>query len=184
MIRAMSKAIYSTKATGHFGLALEDYTHFTSPIRRYPDVVVHRFLTNYLEHKERNYKPKEFDAVAAHTSLMEKNAAQAERDSLVYKQIEYMMSRRDELFTGTITGVIERGIFVAETYSGSEGMISTDRFIPGTWVYNEKTYSFTHTGTNQVLRLGDHVCFKVYDGDPLSRRLDYTHIVCNHSSKK
>lgn len=184
MIRAMSKAIYSTKATGHFGLALEDYTHFTSPIRRYPDIVVHRFLTQYLEHKERNYKPKEFDAVAAHTSLMEKNAAQAERDSLVYKQIEYMLSRRDELFTGTITGVVERGIFVAETYSGSEGMISTDRFTSGTWVYNEKTYSFANAGTNQVLRLGDHICFKVDSGDPLSRRLDYTHIACNHSSKK
>lgn len=184
MIRAMSKAIYSTRATGHFGLALEDYTHFTSPIRRYPDIVVHRFLTDYLEHRERKYKPKEFEAIAAHTSLMEKNAAQAERDSLVYKQIEYMLSRKTETFTGTITGVIERGIFIAETYSGSEGMVSVERLVPGTWVYNEKTYSFANTATQEILRLGDHVCFKVYDGDPLSRRLDYTHIVCEHSSKK
>lgn len=184
MIRAMSKAIYSTKATGHFGLALEDYTHFTSPIRRYPDVVVHRFLTNYLEHIQKTYKPKEFDVVAAHASLMEKNAAQAERDSLIYKQIEYMLAHKDQLFTGTITGVIERGIFVAETYSGSEGMISNERFAPGSWVYNEKTYSFANTATAQVLRLGDHACFNVFEGDPLSRRLDYTHVACDHSSKK
>src|SRR5690349_8384258 len=121
-VRSMAKAKYTTDAMGHFGLAFQHYTHFTSPIRRYPDVMVHRLLQHYLD-GGKSVNKKEYENKCIHSCEREKRAADAERASIKYKQVEFMSMAEDKVFDGIITGVTDFGLFIEITETKCEGMV-------------------------------------------------------------
>ncbi len=173
-IRSMQKAVYSTKNIGHFGLAFDFYTHFTSPIRRYPDLLVHRIL-----HKHLNNTPfgdrdiVAFQKIAETSTDREINAADAERSSKKLKQVEYMSTRIGQTFTGRISGITKWGIYVEENETRSEGMINFRNLGDDYFVFDPKTYSVTGEKTKQKFTLGDTITFKVMAADLDKKTLDY-----------
>lgn len=175
IIRSMAKAIYSTKNIGHFGLAFSYYTHFTSPIRRYPDVVVHRLLEEYLHgHTIKKTSWKDYEDVSLFSSRREKEAADAERGSIKYKQVEYMSTRIGEVFDGVITGITEWGLYVEEKRTKCEGMI---RFkdLPGDFYeFDEKHMTLVGKKSKKKFRLGDALRIKVSNADLEHQIIDYT----------
>lgn len=176
-IRAMAKAVYSMQNIGHFGLAFPHYTHFTSPIRRYPDLLVHRLLTLYLE----NTTPSaellaEYDRLVAHATEMEQRATEAERDSIKYKQAEYMESRIGEEFDGIVSGVTEWGVYVEEKISKSEGMVRLRDMKDDYYVYDEKRLALTGERTKKTYRLGDTVRIKVLHASRFQKQIDYAFV--------
>jgi ribonuclease R len=177
IIRSMAKAIYSIKNLGHYGLAFEYYTHFTSPIRRYPDVLVHRLLQTYLDGES---IPKgewpSYQSMCDHSSEREKDASNAERDSIKYKQVEYMTSHVGEEFNGVITGVTEMGLFVAELTTRSEGLIRIRDIGQEFFRYDEKKMAIIGSKSKVTYRLGDHVKIKVKNADLEKKLIDYTFI--------
>src|SRR3989344_2427090 len=174
-IRSMAKAAYSTKNIGHFGLAFSYYTHFTSPIRRYPDLLVHRFLERELSGgKIEQNEFEKFERICLASSELEKKASDAERASIKYKQVEYMQEHIGEEFTGTITGVVEWGIYIEEKETKCEGMIKIRDLGDDYFTLDEKNYTVVGQKTGKKFRLGDTIKFKVVGADLDKRALDYS----------
>ncbi len=172
-IRSMAKAEYTTENIGHYGLAMEHYTHFTSPIRRYPDVLVHRLLFNLIADKNDVIIDKtELEARCKNSSLMERKAMDAEREATKYKQIEYLQDKVGGEFEGVITGVIARGIFVEMTDNKCEGMVSTEMMGDEDFVFEEKTVRLIGSRTRRKFQLGDKVKVKLLSADIVLRRID------------
>ena len=168
VLRSMAKAIYSISNIGHFGLGFEHYTHFTSPIRRYPDTVVHRLLTKHLSGKEMSESEIEnYARMARYSSEKEKESENAERESIKFKQAEYMFSRigRLEVFEGTIVGVTEWGLFVADKATRCEGLVRIGSLGDDYYEFNEKKFALIGTKTKKVFRLGDNIKVKLAEVD-------------------
>lgn len=161
-VRSMAKAVYATKNIGHFGLGFEYYTHFTSPIRRYPDLMVHRLLQHYLEgHAVPKKKLEEQEHLARYCSRMEVSAAEAERASIKYKQCEYFAERIGLEIAGTVSGVTEWGIYVEDPETKAEGMVHV-RDIPNDfYFFEQKNYRIVGKSSGKAYRLGDKVRVKI-----------------------
>lgn len=177
MIRSMQKAIYSTRNVGHFGLAFDYYTHFTSPIRRYPDLLVQRILQKHLTHQPfGDTEISQFQKIADQSTEREINAAGAERESKKLKQVEYMSDKVGQVFEGTISGVTEWGLYVEEKETKSEGMIKIRDLgdaLNDFFEFNKKTYSLSGQKTKKKFTLGDSIKFKVTGADLDRKTLDY-----------
>lgn len=170
-VRAMAKAKYTTDAKGHFGLAFMHYTHFTSPIRRYPDMMVHRMLQHYLD-GGKPYNKNEYEEKCIHSSEREKRAADAERASIKYKQVEFMSMAENKLYDGIISGVTDFGIFVEITETKCEGMVRLADMKDDFYEYDEKNYRVIGTRRKKVYRLGDKVQVWIRKTDVDRRLID------------
>lgn len=171
-IRSMSKAVYSTENIGHYGLAFDYYSHFTSPIRRYPDVMVHRLLQFYLD-GGKSVSAELFEEKCAHTSDMENLAAKAERDSIKYMQVKYMQDHKDQEFLGVISGVTEWGIYVEIIENKCEGMVRIREIKDDYYVFDEKQYALVGEVSKNIIQLGDEVFVKVKNADLVKKQLDF-----------
>jgi ribonuclease R len=172
-IRSMAKAIYTTKKSSHYGLAFEYYTHFTSPIRRYPDVMVHRLLAHYLEEGS-TANAEHYEKLCVHSSQMEKRAADAERASVKYKQAEYLQDNVGKEFEGIISGVTEWGMYVELVENKCEGMIRLCNINDDFYVLDEKNYCIIGQRKKRKYQLGDKVTIKVKKVDLSKRQIDFS----------
>ncbi|TDD78194.1 ribonuclease R [Flavobacterium caseinilyticum] len=174
-IRSMSKAKYSTDNIGHYGLAFDYYSHFTSPIRRYPDVMVHRLLQHYLD-GGKSVDEETYETKCLHSSTMEGLATNAERDSIKYMQVKYMQDHQDQEFLGVISGVTEWGIYVEIIENKCEGMCRIRDIKDDYYTFDEKQYALTGATSGKLLQLGDEIYVKVKNADLVKKQLDFNFI--------
>ena len=171
-IRAMAKAVYSTENVGHYGLAFDYYTHFTSPIRRYPDMMVHRLLERYLAGGRSVVKAK-YEDMCEHCSAMEQVAANAERASTKYKQVEFMSDKLGMVFDGVISGVTEWGLYVELNENKCEGLVPVRDLDDDYYEFDEKNYCLIGRRKKRVYRLGDPITIKVAQANLERKQLDF-----------
>lgn len=171
-IRTMAKAEYSTRNIGHYGLGFEYYTHFTSPIRRYPDMMVHRLLARYLE-DGRSVQADQYEEMCKHSSDMENKAANAERASVKYKQVEFMSDKIGQQFKGVISGVKEWGIYVELDENKCEGMIPLFELTDDFYEFDEKNYCITGRRTHKRYQLGDVIEIEIARANLERKQLDF-----------
>jgi len=171
-VRTMAKAEYSPDNIGHYGLAFDFYSHFTSPIRRYPDVMVHRLLQLYLDGNPSANK-KIFEEQCKHCSEREKLASDAERDSIKYKQVEYLKAHLGETFEATISGLTEWGIYAEIIENKCEGMISARTLMGDTFVFDPDNYRYVGRIHKKVYQFGDKVKIKVTGANLIKKQLDF-----------
>ena len=172
-IRTMSKAEYSTQNIGHYGLSFDYYSHFTSPIRRYPDVMAHRLLQQYLD-KGQSVNAEEYEEKCKHSSEMENLAANAERDSIKFMQIKYMQQHENKIFVGTISGVTEWGIYVEIIENKCEGMVRLRDMNDDHYQFIQEEFAVEGKKTGNRYVLGDTVEVKVRKADLIKRHLDFS----------
>jgi ribonuclease R len=170
-IRTMAKAAYSTRNIGHYGLAFEHYSHFTSPIRRYPDMMVHRLLEKYLEGKQSANEQK-YEGLCKHSSEMETKAAKAERSSIKYKQVEFMQDHLGKIYPGVISGITDWGIYV-ELQNKIEGMVPLRELDDDFYILDEKNYALVGKHSNKTYQLGDEVTVKIWRTNMERKQLDF-----------
>lgn len=173
-IRSMAKAAYSTKNIGHYGLAMKYYTHFTSPIRRYPDMMVHRLLTKYADKvPQQTIDCTDYESLCKHSSDMEQLAAQAERASIKYKQIEFMADKIGKVYDGVISGISTWGIYVEINENKCEGMVYIRDLEDDVYVYDEKNYCIIGRRTQRKYQIGNDIRIKVVKADLIKKYLDF-----------
>lgn len=170
-IRTMAKAVYSTRNIGHYGLSFEYYTHFTSPIRRYPDVMVHRLLERYLD-GGKTVNAQKWEDMCKHSSNMENKAANAERSSIKYKQVEFMQDKIGQEFSGVISGVTDWGIYV-ELENKCEGMVSVNTLDDDFYIFDEKNYCLVGRHSHRKFQLGDEVKVEIIRANLEKKQLDF-----------
>lgn len=170
-IRTMAKAAYSTRNIGHYGLSFEYYSHFTSPIRRYPDMMVHRLLEKYLA-GGRSANEQKYEELCKHSSDMETRAANAERASIKYKQVEFMQDHIGQIYPGVISGVTDWGIFV-ELENKIEGMIPIRELDDDFYIFDEKNYSLVGRHSHKTYQLGDELKVKIWRTNLEKKQLDF-----------
>jgi ribonuclease R len=170
-IRTMAKAAYSTRNIGHYGLSFEYYTHFTSPIRRYPDMMVHRLLEKYLA-RGRSANEQKFESLCKHSSEMETRAANAERASIKYKQVEFMQDHIGKVYKGVISGVTDWGIYV-ELENKIEGMVPIRELDDDFYIFDEKNYSLVGRHSHNTYQLGDDVTVRIWRTNLEKKQLDF-----------
>ena len=171
-IRSMSKALYTTQNIGHYGLAFDYYTHFTSPIRRYPDVMVHRLLQFYLD-QETSANKEQLEEKCRHSSEMESLAAQAERASIKYMQVKYMHDHQDQNFLGVISGVTDWGIYVEIINNKCEGMVRLQEMKDDHYTFHKEEFAAVGDRTKNSYQLGDEVYVQVKNADLVRKQLDF-----------
>ncbi|HCN11895.1 MAG TPA: ribonuclease R, partial [Chryseobacterium sp.] len=171
-MRSMSKAVYSTEPIGHYGLGFEFYTHFTSPIRRYPDLIAHRLLQHYLD-GGKSVSQQEYEEKCKHCSNMERLAADAERDSIKFMQVKFMEKHVGEVFTGVISGVAEFGFWVQIPENGAEGLIKLRDLMDDSYMFDAKNHLVYGTRTGNQYQLGDKVKIKVMKANLIQKQLDF-----------
>lgn len=172
-IRTMAKAIYSTKNIGHYGLGFDYYTHFTSPIRRFPDLIVHKLLWRYINKEKLEFTNAGLENICEHSSTQERNAVEAERLSIKIKQLEYLKDMVGEEFNGVISGITHFGMFVGLSHNLAEGLVRLSDMNDDFYIWEEKQYRLIGKHTEKVYRLGDKVKVQLIRVDEDKREIDF-----------